>query len=211
MEKTLTTVFAKRVRAIALGTTLAVTSLGSAAFVFSEPAFAATVLSVDATSSLTASLTAAIQAAHGNPSAIEAAISDAVQNAIALYGADAAASITSAVMSISESAGATGEEIGVGLGNASASIAGTKPGAANAIAATLANEGKAGEISAFQTVTSSQGYSNLASIAGGSPGATGEFGGNSGGGLSGNSGSNFTGGGSGGSGGGCLNESCTSL
>ena len=81
--------------------------------------------------------------------------------------------------------------------------------AATAIARTVANEGKSGEILAFQASATSLGYANLASIAGSGGTPTGETGGGGGGG-GGLTGGSF-GGGGGGGGGGCLNPSCTAL
>ncbi len=173
-----------------------------------SPAVAAISLTTSQTASLQTSLTAAILAANGNQAAIEAAIAQATENAIAMYGLDAAGSIASAVLSIAESAGATGTEIGDALGQASAFEASTSITAANAIASTIANEGKSDEVAAYETTATSLGYSSLASIAGGTPAPVGESGG---GGLGGIGGSGFTSGGAGGGGGGCLNPSCTSL
>lgn len=172
-----------------------------------SPAFAAISLTTSETSSLQTSLTASIKAANGDPAAIEAAIAQAVENAITTYGPDAAGSITSAVLTIAESAGATGAEIGTGLAQASASEAPNNLAAASAIASTLSNEGKSTEVAAYETTADGLGYSNLASIAGASPSTLGETGGN----VGGSSGNGFTNSGSGGSGGGCLNPSCTSL
>ncbi|MEI9989859.1 MAG: hypothetical protein WDM86_07455 [Rhizomicrobium sp.] len=191
---------------LALSVALVSSSVGVAEFAMIAPAFAATSLTTSQTFSLQTSLTAAIQIANGDPAAIELAISTAAQNALATYGADAAASITSAILTIAESAGATNLEIGIGLGQASAIIATANIGAASVIASTLANEGKADEIAAYETTTSSLGYASLASIAGGSPSATSQTGGN----LTSTNTGNFSGGSSG-SGGGCLNPSCTSL
>ncbi|MEJ0027278.1 MAG: hypothetical protein WDN01_14735 [Rhizomicrobium sp.] len=190
---------------LALSAALVSSSVGVAEFAMMTPAFAAVSLTVEQTSSLQTSLTAAIQAANGDPAAIEAAISKSVQDAIATYGTDAAASITSAVLTIAESAGATASEIGAGLGQASAAIAPTSTTAASAIASTLANEGKTDEVASYQSTTTSLGYSNLASVAGKTP-STSETGGN----LNGISGGRNLAGGTP-SGGGCLNPSCTSL
>ncbi|MEJ0041072.1 MAG: hypothetical protein WDM81_02050 [Rhizomicrobium sp.] len=205
MKKT----FLKSLRAgatsLALSAALVSSSVGVAEYAMMTPAFAAISLTVEQTSTLQTSLTAAIQAANGDPAAIEAAISTAVQNAIATYGTDAAASITSAVLTIAESAGATATEIGTGLGQASAAIAPTSTTAASAIASTLANEGKSDEVVAYQSTTTLLGYSNLASVAGNTP-STGQTGGN----VNGVNGGNNLAGGSP-SGGGCLNPSCTSL
>ncbi len=204
--------FLKSLRAGAASLALSVALVGSSVcvteFAMIAPAFAATVLTTDQTTSIQTSLTAAIQAANGDPTAIELAISTAAQNALATYGYDAAASITSAILTIAESAGANSTEIGTGLGQASATVAATNTTAASAIASTLANEGKSDEVTAYQSTTTSLGYSSLASTAGGTP-STSQTGGNLSGGS--NNGGNTSSNGSGGSGGGCLNPSCTSL
>lgn len=191
-----------RVAAVAFGLAL----LGGV----SIPAYASINLTTSETSSLQTSLTAAIAAANGNAAAVEAAIAKAVEEAVATYGADAAGSITSSVISIAEGAGANGTEVGMGLAQASAQLETTNPSAAQAIASTLSNEGKTDEILAYQDSVTSLGYSQLASLAGQSATPTGETGGNAGGG-GGATGGGFTGGTGGGGGGGCLNPSCTKL
>jgi hypothetical protein len=100
--------------------------------------------------------------------------------------------------------------IGVGLADAAAAESVTNVSAATAIATTVANEGRSGEILAFQASATSLGYANLASIAGSGGTPTGETGGGGGGGGGGLTGGSF-GGGGGGGGGGCLNPSCTKL
>ena len=192
----------------ALGLTPAV---GALVFV-STPAMAQAVLSATQISTLQASLAAAIAAANGDSLAITAAVSQAVKTAILEYGPGAAGSITSAVITSAERAGAPLDLIGIGLAQAAASNA----VAADAIATTVANEGKPAEIAAFQTAALSLGYPKLASIAGNGATPTGETGGIAGGGLTAGGAANglaggFTGGGAGGGGGGCLNPSCTSL
>jgi hypothetical protein len=183
----------------------------------STPAYAQTTLDSTQLSAIQTSLTTALQTANGNSVAIEAAISTALQNAISLYGSGATSSITSAIMSYAEQAGIPPDEIGAGLAQGAAVESATNVSVASTIASTVANEGKSGEILAFQSTATSLGYSNLASIAGSSPTATGTTGGLAGGGLTGggNLGNSFSGGfsggGGGGGGGGCLNPSCTKL
>ncbi len=190
-----------------LAVTLSVPVAVGAIALVSTPAFAQTALTGVQISAIQTSLTAALQAAHGDRVAIEAAISQAVQNAIALYGTDATAAITSAIMSMAEQAGVSQDAIGAGLAQAAAAESATNVAAATAIARTVANEGKSGEILAFQARATSLGYANLASIAGSGATPTGETGSGGGGGLAGGS----FGGGAGGGGGGCLNPSCTAL
>ncbi|MGA7676567.1 MAG: hypothetical protein WCA78_16160 [Rhizomicrobium sp.] len=185
----------------------------------STPAYAQTTLDSTQLSAIQASLVSSLQSAHCNSVAVEAAISQAIQNAIAIYGRDATAAITSAIMSYAEQAGGcvSSDAIGGGLAMAAAVESATNVSVASTIASTVANEGKSGEILAFQSTATSLGYSNLASIAGSSPTATGTTGGLAGGGLTGggNLGNSFSGGfsggGGGGGGGGCLNPSCTKL
>lgn len=176
------------------------------------PASAQT-LTADQTSSLSTSLTAAINAANGNATAIEAAIAQAVEGAIATYGPGAAASITSAVLTIAEQAGATPAQIGNGLGQAAVAENSTNPAAAGAIATTTGAEGKGNEVTAFDSSTTGAGLTNLAALANNASGtAVGST--NAGGvGGAGGAGGGTTGGAGngGGGGGGCLNPSCTAL
>jgi hypothetical protein len=138
------------------------------------------------------------------------AIAAAIQSAVSLYGAGASSAITSVVMTTAEGAGVSATAIGTGLAQASAALAARNNlAAANAIATAMANEGNAGERSAYQTASITLGYSNLAAIAGGSPSVTGGTG--AGGIGAGGTGGGFTGGGAAGGGGGCLNPSCTHL
>lgn len=176
----------------------------------STPAWAQTTITADELSAIQASLSTALQHATTDAEK-EAAISQALQAAINQYGSGAAGAITSAVMNVAEQAGVSYTVIGTALARAAGAMAGTNYAAASSIATTLANEGKTAEIVAFQSTTTSLGYTNLASLAGAGATPTGEIGG--GGGLTGGGiGGGFTGGaGGGGGGGGCLNPSCTRL
>ena len=197
--------------AVVLGMPVAVGALA----LVSTPAYAQTTLSSTQISAIQSSLTAALQGAHCDRTAIEAAISQAVQNAIALYGSDSTAAITSAIMSYAERADGcvSPDAIGDGLAQAAAAESVVNMSAATAIARTVANEGNSGEILAFQSMATSLGYSNLASIAGSGATPTREFGGGglTGGGLGNAFSGGFPGGSGGGGGGGCLNPSCTKL
>lgn len=171
------------------------------------PAVAQVVLGADQIAAIQASLRTALLAAKGD-AAVEAAIANAEQSAITLYGPTSASSVTSIVLSAAENASVGQCTIGRGLGAAAASLAPTNVTGASGVATTVANEGGTLERSCFQTATTSLGYANLASIAGGEPTATGGTGGVGLGGL----GGGFTGGGvAGGGGGGCLNPSCTRI
>lgn len=185
----------------------AVLGMGGALVLTSTAAYAQTTLTAGQLSAIQTSLASAIAAANGDPTLTETAISNAIQNAIAAYGSGAAGAITAAVLTDAEADGASQSVIGTGVAEAAAAESPTNATAASAIATTVANEGKSGEVTAFETTSTSLGYSNLASLAGGTPSPTG---GTTGGSLTGNAGNGFTsGGGSGG--GGCLNPSCTSL
>lgn len=185
-----------------------------AALLFPAMANAQTTLTSAQLSQLQSSLNGAIQSAGSNSAARQSAISQSLQSAIAQYGADAAGSITSAILAIAEQAGVTRNDIGSGLAQGAAAIAATNSAAANAIAQTLANEGNSDEVVAFQSSTTALGYTNLASIAGASHFQTNGHNGPAGAlgrGFGVGGGGGFTGGGTGGGGGGCLNPSCTSL
>jgi hypothetical protein len=193
------------VRRSLCATALAFTLISVEGAVLSSPAWAVTVLTSTETASLQTSLTAAIQAANGDKAAIEAAIAKAMQDALATYGSDAAGSIASAIISIAEAAGATEAEIGDGLGQASAAIAPTDLTAANAIASTVANEGKSGEVTAYAETVRRLGLESLALLAEKPPEPVGDPGliGARNGSTFPNSGARDTNG--------CLNPSCTSL
>ena len=205
------------VSAAVLSAVLGMSAVTGALVLTSTPAYAQTALDSTQLSAIQTSLTTALQAANGDSVAIQAAISTALQNAISLYGSGAAGAITSAIMSYAEQAGVSQSDIGSGLAQAAATLSATNVSAASVIASTVANEGKSGEVVAFQSTATSLGYSNLASIAGSGATPTGETGGTAGGGLTGggNLGNafsgGFSGGGGGGGGGGCLNPSCTKL
>jgi|GEM_PF-5360229 hypothetical protein len=189
---------------------LGVGTVGAMALV-ATPAYAQTTLSMAQVSSIKASLSAAIAAANGDQVAVETAISEAMSRALVTYGYDAAGSVASAIIAAAEQSGAPSANIGNGLAKAAASINATYPTAAQAIARTIANEGRVVEVAACQTTAMSLGQTQLAQICGSSALPTAET---TGGGLTagGNAvlGGGFTGGGAGGgSGGTCLNASCT--
>lgn len=194
--------------AVAVGLSLA-TGMG-AVVLTASPAVAQTTLGADQIAAIQSSLQTALAAARSDEER-QQAIASAIQSAIAIYGNGASGAITSVVMATAEASGVSATAIGTGVAQASAALAAKNNLAvASAIATTMANEGNAGERSAYQTASISLGYSNLASIAGGSPSVTGGTG--AGGIGTGGTGGGFTGGGAaGGGGGGCLNPSCTHL
>ena len=157
------------VSASVLSAVLGMSAVGGSLVLTSTAAYAQTTLSADQLSALQTSLATAITAANGDPAAIEAAISTAIQNAVTTYGSDAAGSITSAVLTDAEADGVPQSVIGNGVAQAAAAISPTNASAALSIASTVANKGKSGEITAFQTEATSLGYTNLASAAGGTP------------------------------------------
>jgi hypothetical protein len=182
------------------------------------PAFAASSITTSETSSLQSSLTAAIHAANGSSMAIENAISLKLQGATAANGADAAGSITSAIIAISEAAGASRVEIGAGLGQGAVALAQPSCRGENGnalvdcqvapaeISLVVANEADRSEVSAFSATVTSLGFPKLAILAGQSIAPTAETGGIG----NGNVGGGFVGSTASG-GGGCRNPSCTSL
>jgi hypothetical protein len=173
-------------------------------------------LSGAALSSAQASLTDAIQAAQGNVQLVEAAVTQAVRNGVASGGEDSASPISSFVIATAEKLKASPAEIGAGLGRASVTLAhpacagqGGTPVkdcavAAGAIARTLADEGNADEILAYQGTVIALHYPKLAEIAGAGVAPTSAIGGIGPANVSG-----FTQEGAGSTGGGCLNPSCT--
>ncbi|MDR3527557.1 MAG: hypothetical protein P4L57_09775 [Rhizomicrobium sp.] len=183
---------------------------------------AQTVLDGGQLSAIRASLSTSVQKAGGGAAANRALIAKAVENAVALYGSDAAGAIASAIMANAGALGVSDDVVGAGMAQAAAdlsSVAGTKvsqcaaqpptiSSAATAIATAVANEGKPIEVSSFQTVVSSLCFTNLASIAGAGANPTGEVAavpGGVGGLASVVPNNGFTGSS------GCLNPSCTSF
>jgi uncharacterized membrane protein YgcG len=141
----------------------------------------------------------------------EATIAPAVQSAITLYGGGQSSAITSVIMQTAEGASVPICSIGKGLAVASANVAATNLTAANAIAATVANEAGSELRSCYQQASIERGFSNLAAIAAQDPTVTGGTGGQGGIGAGGLGGGATGGGTAGGGGGGCLNPSCTKL
>ncbi|MEI9886083.1 MAG: hypothetical protein WDN08_06200 [Rhizomicrobium sp.] len=148
----------------ALSLTLSLSAVAAVSFVCLTPAFAATSLDATQSASLKSSLTLAIQNALGNSSAIQAAVQKALEDAVALYGEDAAGSITSAIITIAEAAGASQADIGTGLAQGAAKLSAT---AGEAVALAVFNEGKTPEVDAFVLQANTDGKTKLASIAGG--------------------------------------------
>jgi hypothetical protein len=212
---TLKTNFRRSISATAIAIGLSVATGLGVVVVTAVPAAAQTTLRADQIAAIQSSLQLALKAARSEEARAQA-IASAIESAISIYGVGATSAITSVVMTTSEAAGVTPTVIGTGLAQASAREAtNNNLTAATAIAATIANEGNISERSAYQTTSISLGYTNLASIAAGSPMVTGGVTGGTGGGGgigTGGIGGGFTGGGAaGGGGGGCLNPSCTHL
>ncbi len=165
-------------------------------------------------SAIQLSLRDGLAASPGNIGAATA-ISQSVQQGITRHGGNATAAVVLAIlMEARKHKELPCGVIGNGLAQAAAAEERTEPMAATIIASTVANEGTACEIAAFQAEIVALGIPNLAAIAGsgGTPtGATG--GGLSTGGLGDINSGGFTNGGPGGgiSSRGCLNPSCTAM
>lgn len=170
------------------------------------PAIAQAALSEAQISAIQTTLKTALNGLTGGGAA-EDAIASTMQTAVTLYGSGNISLITSVLLAAAEKQNVDQCALGRGLGKAAGDIAIVNKTGANAVATTLANEGKKLERTCFQTKVTELGYTDLASLAGQDATITGATGGGGGGnGL----GGGFPGGGpSGGSG--CLNPSCTRL
>lgn len=195
-----------------------VTVLGTVALNV-EPAFAQTdtTITADEATTIQTNLDNAIAAVNAQglsggalTTALESAIAQVEDNAVATYGATAAASVTSAVLAAPALASLPSTTIGAGLGQAAATIAPTQGTAtATAIATTVANEAPSGSQTSFaSSVIAAGGPSSVASVATSAPSGAGATGGGAtgSGGTTGATGST-SGGSSANSG--CVNPSCT--
>ena len=131
----------------------------------STPAFAQTALTREQLSQIQNTLAATIQASKGDSVAIQFAITQALQEAIAKYGSDAVASITSAVLTVSEDAGVHPAVIGVAVAQAAVAVSATDPAAAAVVATTVANQGQFVEVASFLTTATASGSSTAATVA----------------------------------------------
>lgn len=139
-------------------------------------AWAQAALTTEQSSAFSVSLNAAIRGANGSVPAMQAAISQAVQSAVS-SNATAAGGYVSVTLTAAEAAGATPATIGAALGQAAAAvIAAGNRAAAVIMATTIANEGSAAEIAAFQSAVAAAGFNDLSDIAGRPPAATGAIG-----------------------------------
>lgn len=103
---------------------------------------------------------------HAGGPAVDVVIAQAVMNGIAQYGSDLAGSVSSVVMDTAEQQGVPPCAIGKGNARAAATEEGTNSKAASAIASAVGKEGKAAEVTCFQTAAKEFGHPNLAAIAG---------------------------------------------
>lgn len=208
--------FANSVAAGVLAAGLGVSAAAMGFVVMAAPAYAQALLSAAQIEAIQSSLKSALRTATTDP-AKEGVIAQSIPGAVALYSSGTAGPITSVIMLTAEGQGVAPCVIGNGIAQASANLAGSNLAAANAIAATMANEGNAAMRTCYQTASLKLGYANLAAVAGQEPAVTGGTTGGAGGGGQGGVGLGALGGGAtgggavGGGGGGCLNPSCTKL
>ena len=129
------------------------------------PAWAQASVTADELSAIQVSLSTTLQHATTDQER-EAAISDTLRAAIIQYGPGSAATVTSAVMNAAEQADVLDAVIGTALARTAAAMAPANYEAASSIATTVANEGRAAQITTFQSTMASLGYADIASLAG---------------------------------------------
>jgi hypothetical protein len=183
------------------------------------PIVAQTTLTLEAINAITSAVTTAISASLGKPALLESAIAQVLVESIAKYGTSSAGQLSSVVLATAEKANVPAGVIGRAMARAAMKEADlcvarsnvaldakkiTSCAAANGIAKAIADSGTAEEVAAFQALVNSQGYTELATLAGSSAEPVGAIGGGT---------PSFSGGTSGGPApsSGCLNPSCTSL